>query len=747
MAINIPSQQNNKFNVVNISDLFGNIWYTKNINFDLQGYIRLSNRSALVKSEQADARFGIIPSFGRASKGEFYLPTAVNPYVTNLGDTQITVSPDPNANKPMGLGFTTAGRWWRNRWHVASPTSLYYRDTTNAPWQNITLPVNANPLGNWDASTNSPTIRSGIGTLGDYYIVNVAGNTIIDGVQVWNVGDWIYFNGTAWVKAVPTSVFNSGNNHAMEVFRNRNTLCVADGNKVLQFDEAYVHQNDTDLIIPSDFEIRGLAYSGNRMGIITRLSSGSQGKNLDAYFFTWDGSSPEANAGYPIGSDLAIAITAYKSSWVILTRKGQLLYFNGGGFDVLGQFPFYYQDQILGDFQNALSYGDALQVNGDYIYINIASDLNTFGIPAQSFAPNFPTGIWCYDPNVGLYHRYSPSISPVSVGLVRQQDVNTTTNEITLFTGASVPKTGDPVRYITDNGNPIGGLELLATYYVINISSSVFQLALTRQDALDGTAIDLTNQGGIAHTFIFLNLLDYGASLSSRVGAIGLQGVYTQAFHQLIYSGYYPGISSSLEYASLCMDIPFLPARGSFVTAKMVSAQVLDEYAKVFIKYRPLQGSDLIILKYKNQDVLGLPISTAQSGCQWVSDVMFTTTQDISDAYDFFQNSGELECDIIGGAGAGQATKVEAFTFATGTYTITLAESIEGVSSGNLFDICLENWKEFGRVNDQDTDDFKELPIEVPSKNLLVKCELRGRPDRLIVESLQIINSTQQESQ
>lgn len=54
--------------------------------------------------------------------------------------------------------------------------------------------------GTWNASTNSPTITSGVGTKGYYYVVNVAGTTNIDGITDWEVGDWIIYNGTAWQK-------------------------------------------------------------------------------------------------------------------------------------------------------------------------------------------------------------------------------------------------------------------------------------------------------------------------------------------------------------------------------------------------------------------------------------------------------------------------------------------------------------------------------------------------------------------
>jgi hypothetical protein len=52
--------------------------------------------------------------------------------------------------------------------------------------------------GTWNAATNTPTIVSGVGVKGDYFVVSVAGSTTIDGISNWGVGDWITYNGTVW---------------------------------------------------------------------------------------------------------------------------------------------------------------------------------------------------------------------------------------------------------------------------------------------------------------------------------------------------------------------------------------------------------------------------------------------------------------------------------------------------------------------------------------------------------------------
>ena len=65
--------------------------------------------------------------------------------------------------------------------------------------------------GTWNASTNTPTLASGVGTKGYYYIVSVAGSTNLDGITDWNVGDWAIYDGTAWQQVDNTDAVVSVN--------------------------------------------------------------------------------------------------------------------------------------------------------------------------------------------------------------------------------------------------------------------------------------------------------------------------------------------------------------------------------------------------------------------------------------------------------------------------------------------------------------------------------------------------------
>ena len=60
--------------------------------------------------------------------------------------------------------------------------------------------------GTWNASTNTPTLTSSVGTQGDYYVVSVAGSTNLNGITDWQPGDWAIFNGSVWQKVDNTEV-------------------------------------------------------------------------------------------------------------------------------------------------------------------------------------------------------------------------------------------------------------------------------------------------------------------------------------------------------------------------------------------------------------------------------------------------------------------------------------------------------------------------------------------------------------
>lgn len=90
------------------------------------------------------------------------------------------------------------------------------RETTTGPfnpakWLKLLSMGSVSYQGTWNAQTNTPAITSGVGDAGVFYIVSVAGNTTIDTVSTWTVGDLIVFNGSIWQRVPNPSPVSSVN--------------------------------------------------------------------------------------------------------------------------------------------------------------------------------------------------------------------------------------------------------------------------------------------------------------------------------------------------------------------------------------------------------------------------------------------------------------------------------------------------------------------------------------------------------
>lgn len=73
--------------------------------------------------------------------------------------------------------------------------------------------------GFWDASTNTPTLANGNGTIGYYYVVSVGGTVDFGAGNItFTVGDWVYYNtANEWVK------FETGVSYTPEDVANKAT--------------------------------------------------------------------------------------------------------------------------------------------------------------------------------------------------------------------------------------------------------------------------------------------------------------------------------------------------------------------------------------------------------------------------------------------------------------------------------------------------------------------------------------------
>lgn len=658
--------QNGKWSQKNNSDLFGNLHYTKSVDFDEEGYLKLSSRCVSLINSEDDTDFNIPVSYGRTSTGAFTIATVENPYLLDASNTTLSITKDTDNgdDAPPDMSFNTYGKFYINRWHITTSTKLYYKTISN---------------GNWtDAGITALT---------------------------------------------------SGVSHPIARFEKQGTgsLMIGNGNKIVQLDSTYAVGTLPQLEISSDYEIIGMAYNNNQLGIATRLASTIEGQNQEAGFFTWDGSASSANQMFSVGSDSILAIFPYKSSFIILNRIGQILYFNGGGFDELASFPVYFSDVVWGDFLNKLSYGDSIIVEGDTIFINIKNTVSdNFG---GTYLENLLGGIWCYDPAVGLYHRYAPSISKATLIETTQANVNTTTNIITKTAG-TVLDTGNPIKVLTSKITPIVAGEI---YYIIKASTTSFKLATTKENAIANISVDLTASASGTSAFMALNLKDYGQAVSSRCGGIALMGSKSFSYDKVIFGGEYSDLNSTTNYAHLNLSVFGFKNIGYFITSKLNSSLIEDNIQKLYIKYRPLKSEDSITIKYKNKDFNGIP---EYASCTVIDNKTLSHNSYIPNS---FASTEELELEILSGAGAGQMTKITSITENSGTYTITLSEELEGISANDVMYVKIDNWNVLDTITSADSENWKEIPLAKNSKWTKFKVVLEGSD--ISIEELQINNS------
>ncbi len=670
----IPSTDK-KFTITNTSDVSGNIWYTKNVSFDEDGYIKLASRTVALQRETDDTDFDVPTGFGRTSISNFLVATTDQPWILNYApSTGLTSQQDEDATNPGSLSEYSGGTWWQNRWYVTRTDALYYKSSST-----------------WTS----------------------AGVSLTSGVP-----------------------------HPIEVFRNKTTLVIGNGNAVKQVNTSHATSTFAQLTLPSDYQVIGIKYSNNKVGIITKLSTAATEQNQEAYFFVWDGVTSDAGQGFPVGSDSIVSVTPYKSSWLILTRTGQLLFFNGGGFTEISALPYYASGSIVGDSANRIALGDSMQVEGDVVYVNMNNDLSTFGKYQESYLENYPAGVLCYDPKVGIYHRYSPSISRLTTATVAQASVDTTTG---LFTAGSavVPATGNPVIYTHNPTSLIGGLNTGTIYYVIRVTTSSFKLATTKQNAIDGQWITPTSQGATQNYFSFLDVSDYGASyIDGRVGATAMVSYSTDVADHLIFGSECWSNTSVASGGVACLTVPYFKNIGYFVTPKLESPNIEEVFQKLFIKYKPLDTDDRIIIKYKDVELLGVPVTAPQLNSantigNWTSTTTFTTTASISHIKTLVDAGTEIECEFLAGAGAGQMSKITSIS-GTSTFTVTLEDEIDGAASGNICAFMMNNWKTIGTLTSEDTKGWEQFALSTTSKAVKIKVILEGVG--VTVEELRVVN-------
>ena len=161
---------------------------------------------------------------------------------------------------------------------------------------------------------------------------------------------------------------------------------------------------------------------------------------------------------------------------------------------------------------------------------------------------------------MGTYHAYNdsgkckidfiPHPATNRLFTVEPSEVNDTDDTITMVDHKL--STGSGLKY-TEGALPIGGLTSGTTYYVINVSADIIQLATTEENAKENIAIDLTTSGTGQQFFRVLTVINC---------------IYKQFDESLV--GF--GTQVNMKHARLESDLVAIPASG------MPTPQVIMKY-------------------------------------------------------------------------------------------------------------------------------------------------------------------------
>lgn len=543
-----------------------------------------------------------------------------------------------------------------------------------------------------------------------------------------------YHNGTSWSSVTLSPTLTTSELHPVCIFENRQTLVIGNGNQVKQINTSHV--DTINLSLPTEYKVSRIVYNNNRVGITTY----STRTDTDSFFFVWDGASAEAS-GYSIKSPQALGIVAYKSSFLVLNSRGQLLYFNGSGFDILDTFPIgiVHEDEN----NNKMSSGNIHMVvrDNDFVDLTVQTSETLKDNPRQEYySPNSPAGIYTWSKETGLYHGRSISMSVMFKRTIDTTAVDTSTD---IITTTSVPITGTPVYYFNTNASIIGGLKHKTVYYVIKLSSTTLKLALTKTNALAGTAIDLTSTGFSLQLLVFYPEKDFGQSfIDGRMTPILRHpnlGSYSDTSGRVFF-GNENGLTNTLSsYKTLCTSMGLIENRGWFITSKVLTENIKDMFNKLVIKFKPLKlDVDKIIVKYRVSDFESInQLSVYNLYCTWTAANTFTTTDNLSTIL-----VGH-EIEVVAGAGAGQIAHVSSISESSGTYTVVLDESLIEVSAADKCYISANNWLKLKTITTStatNNDGYADVAIGKNSKWIQFKIEMRGVDIK--IEDLNVVPTT-----
>lgn len=238
-----------------------------------------------------------------------------------------------------------------------------------------------------------------------------SGNTVMDGVVFDSLllvslpTEITAWNGSTWSDNWASLSLSSGHRHLMRVGADGNLYIVDNGNKLVKVTPAgSVTTSGAGVLdfsaTPHIFQC--IETSSSRFWIGTKNAGG------EAVIIEWDmgAQTTSANRIHKIGAEAVWCIAIWNDTPIAILSNGKVKYHNGASFVDLPGVQLPIGDKILQD-EFVHPNGWAIIDDLPHFLIKGSPELDESQyLETTSNSWNFPSGVWCLDPEIGLYHRF-----------------------------------------------------------------------------------------------------------------------------------------------------------------------------------------------------------------------------------------------------------------------------------------------------------------------------------------------------
>jgi hypothetical protein len=503
--------------------------------------------------------------------------------------------------------------------------------------------------------------------------------------------------------------------HPMAIFDSNPTykLAIGNGNTVKTYDTSY-NANATILALPTQFIVTSLRYRNGYLYVGTKTTDGSE-----ARIFIWNGSGTNAQYECPVGAEWVFSMTEYGSSVAAITNAGQLIQVSGSQYVQLAALPIYYAPHASWERAATNSsfgkvFNRGMATIGQNIYLNIEGGVYT------GFVPEMKSGVWVFDPEVGLYHK-----SSYSTDVLVEDDTLSVTNSIITTAANHNLLTGDGVQFRTTTG--LTGLSNDYVYYVTVIAANQIKLSLSREGVVNENYVTIYGTAGALDVLVYYPNTHYGDIIGSTSSGAIAQSTIKETPIGLLVSEVIWGTRAQDETFNNVYSLNAFSDQnniGYLTTQRIYTDNIEQTWREVYTFIDGITTSnDEVVVKVQTkaqpQRIELEGIWTSSNTINTFETREFTAWRDIKDGDEIIFTQGE---------GQGRTAHVVGTPeFSTTVATITIDEDY-GTAENRVY-LYRTNFKKIGVFNatNKDNEFFKAPLLDIGSSPWIkVKCELRG---------------------